>query len=177
MPLRVSGVSSFNVEHNIVHGAQYFAPNDWYSFSAFVFAIERATNQSVPILTFEISAAGSGDFSTMSEVAPSKSQFTNSTGGGVEVQSCTVYAGIGRSLPARALTYSMFTINWVLTLCSIVTTSITFNKRGEIGVALLPITLILTIPAIRNLYVGAPPFGIFLGTCQSSVPKSHPENH
>ena len=38
-----------------------------------------------------------------------------------------------------------------MTLCSMITTSIIFNREGEVkdGVALLPITVILTIPTIR----------------------------
>ena len=92
--------------------------------------------------------------------------FTYDAEGGqatAEVKSYTIFAGIGRSVPARGLTYSMFTINWILTLSSIITTSIMFNREGEMAMALLPITVILTIPAIRNLYVGSPPFGIYLG--------------
>ena len=154
------------MDHNIASGIQYFAPNDWYSFSAFAFAIDKATNTSVPILTFEIGSAGAGDFSTNSDVIPSRNNFTYNAGSGpttIQVDSHTLDAGIGRSVPARALTYSMFAINWVLAVCSIITTSVTFDKGGEIGVAFLPITVILTIPTIRNLYVGSPPFGIFLG--------------
>jgi hypothetical protein len=72
---------------------------------------------------------------------------------------------IKHSLRARAITYSMFTINWILTLSSIITTSVMFDRRGEgrDTVALLPITVILTIPVIRSLYVDSPPYGILLG--------------
>jgi len=44
-----------------------------------------------------------------------------------------------------------------------------FDREGEIGVALLPITVILSIPAIRNLYVGSPPLGIYLGAWRDST--------
>lgn len=161
---------SFTMQHNIETGVQYYAPNDRYSFSAFVFAVKSATNQTVPIITFELGSSGPGDFGSTSEVVPTGSQFTYNSGNGsttVQVYSDTIYASIVRSIPARALTYSMFAINWVLAGCSIITTSVAFNREGkksDVGITLLPVTVILTIPAIRNLYVGSPPFGIFLGT-------------
>jgi hypothetical protein len=166
----VRGLYSFSMVHVIENGVQYFCPDDWYSFSAFVFAVESATNKSVPIITFEIGSSGSGDFGSTSEVVPSTNQFTYNNGSGsttVGVKSHTILAGVGRSVPARALTYSMFAINWILAFCSIITTSVAFNRGaggGDFGITLLPVTLILTIPAIRNIYVGSPPFGIFLGT-------------
>ena len=55
----------------------------------------------------------------------------------------------------------MSAINWILTFCSIVTTSVAFGRvvwEGEAEITLVPITAILTLPAIRNLYLGAPPF-------------------
>ena len=63
----------------------------------------------------------------------------------------------------------MFAINWVLTLCSVAIALVVYRRRGEVkdGVALLPITVILTIPTIRGLYVGSPPFGIDFGAYQN----------
>lgn len=73
---------------------------------------------------------------------------------------------ITRSKRAKALTYFMLTINWLLTLSSMVTTAFVFSRRGKLkdSIAVLPLMLILTIPTIRSFYPGAPPFGIFLGT-------------
>ena len=52
------------------------------------------------------------------------------------------------------------------------TTVVAFSReRGkrDVAVTLLPITAILAIPAIRNLYVGSPPFGIGLGAYDDSA--------
>jgi len=160
--------TSFKTEHEIEDGYQYLAPNDEYSFSAFVFVIERTTNKSIPIDTFEIQTTGPGDFGTKSDSFSTTNAFTYNAGSGpitVNVTSSTMFASVVRSAPARALTYSMFAINWILVVCSIVTTSVAFNRGGEksdVGITLLPITVILTIPTIRSLYVGSPSFGIYL---------------
>jgi hypothetical protein len=162
----VVSLYSFNMDHVIESGAQYICPRDSYNFEAFVFAVESATNKSVPVLAFEIGTFGSGDFASRSEVTTSTSWFYDGLTT-MEVESNTLFASIRRSVAAQALTYSMFAINWVLAISSILTTSVAFQwgeGAGNFGITLLPVTLILTIPAIRNIYVGSPPFGIFLGT-------------
>ena len=149
------------MEHNIQSGNQYWAPDDRYSFSVFAFAIERSTNKSIPIAFFGIWNSGSGDFTQSIEMHPA----INSFGSGSAI-SKTLRVTIGRSISARAFTYSMFIITWVLTACSIMTTAVAFSRESgkrDAAVTLLPITAILAIPTIRNLYVGSPPFGIRLG--------------
>ena len=138
---------------------------------AFVFVIEKATNKSVPIVTFAVGDTGPGDFTTTSVEVPTWNKVTYDTEDRPtigEVESRTVFTTVKYSTRARALTFSMFAINWVLTLCSVTIASIVVRRRGkvEVGVALLPISVILSTPAIRNLYVDSPPFGIFLGTHQ-----------
>lgn len=154
--------------HDIDLGTGYYAPNDWYSFSAFVFVIDRATNESIPVIACKINSAGPGDFSAVSEVAPSGNEFTYDAGEGpttVVVKSVTMYTSIRRPVTVLALTSSIFAINWILTACSLITTSVMSHWEGEIGIALLPITVILTIPTLRNIYVDLP-FGVYLGGSQ-----------
>jgi len=142
-------------------------PFDEHLFTAFAFAIEKTTNESVPITVFAVGDIGPGDFTTTSETVQSTNEFTYDTGDGAvtaEVGSCTTFAKVKHSTRARALTLSMFLINWALTLCSLIITGIVANRREvKEGVALLPITIILSIPVIRSLYVGSPPFGVFIG--------------
>ena len=148
-------------------------PLDKYDFTVFVFAIEKATNKSIPITTFAVGDAGPGDFTTTSETVQSRNEFTHDTEGEpvtVEVGSYTTHVQVKHSIRARALTLSMFAINWVLTLCSLVITMIVANRREvKEGLALLPITMILSIPAVRSLYVGSPPFGILFGTHRNRI--------
>ena len=153
-------------------GNQYENPLDQYTFTTSVFVVEKATNKSVPITTFAVGDAGPGDFTTTSVEVPTTNKVTYDTEDGpttVEVKSSTIFATVRHSTRARALTFSMFAINWVLTLCSVTISSIVVRRRGKVegGVALLPITVILSTPTIRSLYVDSPPFGIFLGTQQN----------
>ncbi|KAF9648680.1 hypothetical protein BDM02DRAFT_3269274 [Thelephora ganbajun] len=162
----ISSLYHFNVEHNIESREQYYTPIDLYSFSAFAFVVERATNRSIPIIKFAVYGAGPGDFSASSRGIPARNRFAYDTGGGsatVEVESYAMFATVKHSNRARVLTFFMFTVNWILSLGSVITTSVMFNGHGvKDTVALLPITVILAIPAIRMLYVGSPPCGIFL---------------
>ena len=135
---------------------------------AFVFVIEKATNKSVPVTAFAVGDIGPADLTTTSVEVPTTNQFTYEADDGqntVEVESRTIFAQVEYSTRARALTFTMFVINWILTLCSVAIALAVFSRRGRVkdGVALLPVTIILSTPTIRGLYVGSPPFGIFLG--------------
>ena len=113
---------------------------------------------------------------------PTTNQFTYEANDGqntVEVESRTILAKVEYSARARAFTLSMLVINWILTLCSVAIALIVFSRRGRVkdGIALLPVTVILSTPTIRGLYVRSPPFGIFLGAHRGfhAAPKDlHP---
>ena len=136
---------------------------------SFVFVVERATNKSVPITAFAVGDSGPADFTTISVGVQTRSNFTYGAVDGpttVEAESHTMFATVKHSTCARALTFSMLAINWVLTLCSVIIALVVVRRRGEVkdGVGFMPVTAILSVPTIRGFYVGSPPFGIFLGT-------------
>jgi hypothetical protein len=170
--LNVDSTPSFITEHNlraVTH--EYFVPNDLYYFSAFFFVIDTATNKSIPTPVGGLINTGSGDFSITASGESTTTHFTYNVEGErttAEVQCYTIYAKVGRSVRVKVITWTLCGINWVLALCSMVTVISIFEKRPghrvKDGVAFLPITFILTIPTIRTLYVGSPPFGIYLGT-------------
>ena len=152
-------------------GSQYTTPFDQYNFAVVAFAVEKATNKSVPITLLAVGDAGPADFTTTSETTPSSNWFTYDAEDGpvtVEVGSSTTFAKVIHSTRARALTVSMFLINWVLTVFSMIITAIVIS-RGEVkdSVALLPFSVIFTVPTVRSLFVGSPPFGILFGTHRS----------
>ena len=144
-------------------------PFDTYDLVISVFVIEKATNKSVPIVTF---AAGEGpeDFVVVSTEEDTKSNFTYDSGAGpatVEVESRVAAIGAQRSQLSKAFTLCLFFINWGLTVGSVYITVallvVPRKKEMEAAVFLLPVTVVLTISTLRSLYVGSPPFGIFIG--------------
>ena len=168
--LSAEAQATFSTEHIIdLVKPQYYAPEDWYSCTLLTFFIDKDTNTSPPIAMVEFINSGPGDFSASLTWNWSRNNFTYNTAGGpatVEVQSIVLFPTISRSKRGKALTYSMLTVNWVLTACSMITTSamLSWGVVVKDGIALLPVTVILSIPAIRNLYAGSPPLGIYLGT-------------
>ena len=168
---------SFESDYRVT-GEQYRTPLDRYDFAAFIFIINPATNFSVPVASFEVGDTGLGDFVTTSETGTSRTNFTfqsplvNETLE-VLIQSFMAHGTVRRTVRAQALTFLMFTINWLLTLCTLIITVIVANKSEvKEGVVLLPVSIILSVPAIRALYIGSPAFGIFFGThrkCTTSL--------
>lgn len=172
--LSLPSLYTFTMEHNIDYGYQYPAPDDQYTFSVLTFVIEPATNESIPILELLLFDSGPGDLTTETNVTRHlTSQFTYDAGSGpttVVAISEALHVTIVRSASARVLTYSVFAINWILEFCSVITTIAAFSRRGgksDVGITLLPVTVVLSIPAIRNLFVGSPPFGIYLGAYEN----------
>ena len=174
-PLSFEDPLLFKTELEVIYDDQYFSPNDGCGFQAFFFAFDNATNKTLS-LDIIVKSGGAGDFSTLPSVygVIRNSADIYPTGGGPPTERIEYYSLVGNivhSLRGRAITYSMFSINWVLTLCSIIITSVIFNQQRRVkeAVALLPVTVILTIPVIRNLYSGSPPYGIYLGEHRKPV--------
>ena len=142
-------------------------PFDVYSLTALVFVIEKATNKSLPVITFEAGEGTSG-FVVSSSEAPKKSSWTYDPGTGpatVVVESSLISITVKRSQLAQAFTICLLIINSALTVGSAYITFLAVVKRETVNdtVLLLPVTVVLVIPALRSLYVGSPPFGIYLG--------------
>jgi len=147
---------------------QLTAPFDDYILNAFVFVIDKATNESVHITRFA-AADPLNNFVTFSRDTETTNKFTYETGNGtvtVDVESRALLVTISRSVLARSFTMCMLLVNWALTVGTVYITLVLLIRREKMSEAVLalPITVVLTIPAIRNLFVGSPPFGILLGT-------------
>ena len=147
---------------------QMAAPFDDYVLNAFVFVIDKATNKSVHITWFA-AADPLNNFVTFSRDAETTNKFTYETGNGtvtVDVESRALVVTISRSVLARSFTMCMLLVNWALTVGTVYVTLVMLVRREKMSDAVLslPITVVLTIPAIRALFVGSPPFGILLGT-------------
>ena len=154
---------------------QFIAPFNTYSLSALVFVVEKTTNKSVAITR---SAVGGplNNFITSSVDVETKSNYTYDFGTRsttVAVESRALEATVGRSTLAQAFTICMLTVNWALTAGSVyITFIVTIKRERETdAVPLVPVTVTLTIPAIRTLYVSSPPIGIYIGRSQVLRPQ------
>ena len=155
------------MEFDLGSSTRDMVPFDVYSISALVFVIERETNASLPIITFE-AAEGTSGFSISSVASPKNSSWTYDPGTGpstVVVDSSLINITVKRSRLAQAFTLSLLIINSALTVGSAYITFLSLVRREAVNdsVLLLPVTVVLVIPALRALYPGAPPFGIYLG--------------
>ena len=86
---------------------------------------------------------------------------------------CVALLSVKRSALAKAFTICLLIVNWALTSVSAWVAITVYFKGGKLpdAVLLFPLTLVVTIPALRNLYVGSPPFGIFIGMSQVLRPS------
>ena len=163
--------TSFTVDHHIDYMNVVRAPFENYSLTAFAFVIEKATNTAMPIVTFVVGEA-LNFFDISSNGTETKNNYTYDSGSGpttIEVDSRVAYILVTRSMFAQILTMGLLIINLALTTASVYIMLITVYTAGGAyeGVLLLPVTIILTIPTLRDLYPGSPPLGIYLGKSQA----------
>jgi len=150
------------------------APFDVCSSSTVVLVIERATNRPIPIVTIMTGRAPENfDMSSVEVDTMRNYTYDSDTGPTtISVASRIVHMEARRSRFTRALTMCLFLVNWALTTCSIYITVLVVFRRVNTndGILFLPVTIVLTIPALRILYPSSPPLGIFIG--KSRILKS-----
>ena len=168
-PTKFLGFDRFETEHELHALGRFPVPFDSYTFQAFAFAINPASNQSVDIARFLVPSSPNG-FTMRSNNTEVVKWFTYNTHNGsvtVEVSSCLLTAVIRYSTLTVALTACMFVANWVLTLASLyITFSMVTEGRVTWSVFTLHSMMALVIPSIRGLYLCPSPFGAFLGMVQ-----------
>ena len=134
------------------------APFDDYVLDVEAFVIDTATNQSLPIL--KLSAADPTD----NFYADNQFDWeTESTFNDERVISRHFVMRVKRSFLSKIFTIVLLIVNWFLTAGCLRITLLSVVGHEDIseGLLLLPITVILTIPTLRQLYVGSPPFGAY----------------
>lgn len=146
----------FNVDHSLDSLAWDKVPFDSYSFQAFAFVIEKATNKSVPIITFAAGEGPNGFIVSYTEEAVT-STYTYDSGTGpttVEVPSRIALITIKRSRLALAFTLCLLLVDSGLAVGSAYVMLLVFFRRDALDstVLLLPVTIVLTIPTLRGLY-------------------------
>ena len=142
-------------------------PFDAYSLRALVFVIEKATNESLPVFTATTGEGVSG-FAILSVEEQAKAFWIHDSEAGqtpVTVSASRISITVKRTLLAKAFTVCLLVVNSALTVGSVYVTLLAVVRREAVNdsVFFFPVTIVLTIPALRSLYPGSPPFGIYLG--------------
>lgn len=139
---------------NNVFDQAFYYPFDFYHATTSFFVLNANDNTSLPItrLVFTDSV---DNFKPSSIESDTQTVFN-----GTLVQSRTTSLGLMRTTRAKLYTMVLFVVNWLLTLMVGYITLLTHlgEEFGE-GIIVLPLTIILTLPQIRGLFVQDPPFG------------------
>ena len=155
------------MDHDLETTTWDTVPFDAYSHRAMVFVIEKVTNKSLPVFTSTTGEGVSG-FRTHSSEEQTETNWTHDSETGsttVTVKASLITIGVKRSLLAQAFTVCLLITNTALAVGSAYVTLLAVVRREAVNdtVLFFPITVVLTIPALRSLYPSSPPFGIFLG--------------
>ena len=161
-------LNTFQVDHDIDYPYPDMVPFDTFSFASSVFVIEKATNKSVPTVSFTPGKAADNFVVSFDVGTFTKNNFAYDSGTGkvtAKVQSRWIRFKAERKWLARAFTLFMFLINWSLAIGSIYITLLVVLRREKMDttVLLLPVTIVLIIPTLRSLFDGSPPIGIYIG--------------
>ena len=137
----------------------FLAPYDVYVFDIEAFVIDPTTNESLPILKFSAADPTDNFYADNLIEWDTESAFND-----VRVPSKHFQMRVKRSFLAKTFTIILLIVNWLLTVGCLRITLLSVVGHQELGegTLLLPITVILTIPALRQLYVGSLPFGEYL---------------
>ncbi|KAF8813459.1 hypothetical protein BYT27DRAFT_7250980 [Phlegmacium glaucopus] len=151
-------ISSAELRNHRPFEQRYFYPFEKYRLVTTFIAFNPAANTSLPIVRLAIS-------DTVNNFQPQLDEwetqtFVNNT----LMNSRTTHVNIQRTISAKTFVILIFTSNWIITAAVMYITCIALwsnTKLGD-GVVLLPMTIILTLPLLRQFYVDAPPIGVLL---------------
>lgn len=163
----------FRTEHRISAGGkwgyaeQLVVPFDSYTLRVLATAINPATNQSVRIARFAVTSPV-GSFAIISHDADATESIHNP-----EKERVAPRAGsrmlnieIKRSKIARTFILSLALLDWLLVFGTVYITALVTsgNMEASNGLALLPFSMLVTIPTIRALYAESPSLSTSIGT-------------
>jgi hypothetical protein len=152
---------------NFYFDGHFNFPFDQWNFKTVFMAVDRARRDPIPI--WRITPVGfADDFlpQVQTEEIVSRSNGTHS------LPSRMVTTILLR--PSLSISFNMliFFVNWMLAFAVLFISLVTF-RRNQImmpELLVLPITVVLTIPSLRNLMVGSPFFGKLIHlSCQTST--------
>lgn len=132
----------------------FWYPFDFYHSGAAFFVINTNDNTSLPITRAVFT-------DPVNNFAPQSSETaSHSVVNGTLVQTRFTALGLRRTTNAKMYTLILFIVNWGLTLLvAYITLLVHLGENLGEGLIVLPLTIILTMPTIRGLFVENPPFG------------------
>ncbi|KAJ7489603.1 hypothetical protein B0H11DRAFT_1912613 [Mycena galericulata] len=163
---------SFRLNPNAYVDLQFVYPFDAYrssnTFVAFTPSQDSSTSNSTFLPILNVAAVDASETFvpawryTLPPIAHARIFFN-----GMETDNAYVFTLIvKRSLLAKVFTVTLFFINWGLVACVCYITIVAWISRDRKAgqwVLAIPVTIILTIPGLRALFVGNPSFGILFG--------------
>ncbi|THG99209.1 hypothetical protein EW026_g3087 [Hermanssonia centrifuga] len=135
---------------------QYGYPFDGYQLDTTFTAIDHETNQSLPILVLRAIDATDNFFPTLRYDSATEAEDEN----GATILTRTMEFALARTGFAKTYVLSLFIVNWALTaVVAFITVSAGVGRPVQDSILVLPLSVIITIPALRALWDGAPAFG------------------
>jgi hypothetical protein len=124
-----------------------------------VLAVDHDTNETLTIERVGLVDFSNNFFPTFKDSA-SQSSFN-----GASVPSRVIHLILRRAALAKAFALVIFGVNWGLTAMVLYLSLAGIQRGSDLseGDLFFPATIILTVPSLRALMVGNPPFGTFLG--------------
>ncbi|KAF8173791.1 hypothetical protein K438DRAFT_129601 [Mycena galopus ATCC 62051] len=168
-PLFVQSLNQFSTTHTVmISGAagfwarnqDFYYPFDTYeTTTVFVAANPANASASPPILRLSVVDAVDSFLPAVDEVAA-----TGVLNASIPAAARAATIHLARTEIAKAFTLILFAVNWALALAVLYLTIVAAYAPAAVGdgVLLVPLTVILTIPALRALFVDAPRFGMML---------------
>ncbi|KAI0341745.1 hypothetical protein BDW22DRAFT_1429858 [Trametopsis cervina] len=143
---------------------QYAYPFDTYFLDTSFIARNSDSNASLPILTLNPIDSTNNFSPYLEDDMLTTFPITNDTV--VPIQGRYMRLQFKRTVLTQVFVVTLFAVNWALTgVVLYITISANDGKDVNDSILVLPLSVIVTIPALRALWVGAPAFGLLLDSC------------
>lgn len=160
----VQALNEFQTTHLLYISAwngldqQYAYPFDTYFLDTSFIAFDSNTNQSYDILSLSPIDSTNSFYTDIQQQWATTINMTSVAVGGRYMK--TMFR---RTMLTQFFIMAMFLVNWGLTLVVLyISVAASDGRKVNESILVLPLSVILTIPALRALWVGAPAFGMSL---------------
>jgi hypothetical protein len=141
---------------SFINNAEFAFPWDQSQLSTSFIAVNHDTNATLPILALAPADTAGGLLTTYTT-----NHITSYFNGTADVQGQSVLFLLRRTPLVKAFSMTICLVNWLLVGMTLFITVVAFLGKKPLpdGLLLLPVTVILIVPALRALMVDSPTFG------------------